>query len=339
MSRAGDHLVIRADASLAIGVGHAMRCLALAQAWIDSGGRATFVVAELPLSLEQRFRHDGIDVIHLSAAADEVAQISSLARERGAAWVVLDGYHLDVAMPETVRAAGLRVLSLDDTGGADRYSADLVLNQNIHACEALYPRVAPHTRLLLGTHYSMLRSEFKPWRDWSRELPPKGQRLLVTMGGSDPENVTTRVLETLQPFSNTNGVVVTGAANPHVAQVQALVQRMGGWQLVQDASNMPELMSQADLAIAASGSTSWELAFMGLPAILLALAENQRPLATGLATRGVGIAIEMVEELPGALEKLLPNIPARAEMSRRGRELIDGHGAERVVAAMKELSA
>lgn len=311
-----------------------MRCLALAQAWSDSGGHVTFAVGELPPPLEQRLQREGIGVVRL--ADSSAVRLRTLAGDLEAGWVVVDGYHFSATLPETLRAAGLRILQIDDGGDAGPYAADLVLNQNLHASETLYPQRSAHTRLLLGTHFAMLRREFTSWRNWSRELPSRNQRLLVTMGGSDPENVTTQVLHALSSFPPATGVVVVGAANPNARQVREIVQQMPGWEVLENASNMPELMSQADLAIAASGSTSWELAFMGLPSILLALAENQRPLAEGLAVRGVGLAIGSVDELPRALETLLSDAATRAAMSRRGRELIDGCGAERVVRTMKE---
>src|SRR5258705_3656609 len=127
-------LILRADASARIGTGHVMRCLALAQAWLDGGGQACFACAECPPALQQRLAGEGVtsETIHAEPGGAEDARATArLARKRGARWIALDGYHFGPSYQAHLRAAGLRLLLLDDEARASSYEADLLLNQNL----------------------------------------------------------------------------------------------------------------------------------------------------------------------------------------------------------------
>jgi len=278
-------LLLRADASETIGTGHVMRCLALAQAWQDTGGRVVFLMATEAPAVEARLQSEGMEVIHLPVqpgSRDDAIQTADLARRVGADWVVVDGYHFGADYQRTIRGLGLHLLFIDDHGHADHYSADLVLNQNIHAHEGIYKNREPYTRLLLGTRYVLLRREFLKWRGWKREIPEVARKVLVTMGGSDPDNVTLKVIQALQQVDvdGLETIVVVGGGNPHYEELQSSVQESRFPVLLEsNVTNMPELMAWADVAVSAGGSTSWELAFMGVPALVLILANNQRSIA------------------------------------------------------------
>ncbi len=276
-----DLLMIRADANVDIATGHVMRCLALAQAWQDKGGEVVFVMAESTPAVEKRLKAEGMDIERIDAGLGGVQdreRSCALALARSASWVVLDGYHFGADYQQSFKAAGHKVLFLDDNGHAKKYCADLVLSQNAHADENIYQCRDSDTRLLLGPEYALLRREFAAWRDWKREIPAAGSRLLITFGGSDPDNFTLRVLEALQRVSveNFEAVVVVGGNNPHLNSLeQAVAKHTDRVRLSSDASNMPELMAWADGAVAAAGATCWEMCFLSLPALLLDLAPNQ----------------------------------------------------------------
>ena len=162
-------LLIRADASTRIGTGHVMRCLALAQAWEDSGRRAAFAMGMDAPALEDRLRSDGMEVVHLSAepgSLEDAEMTADIAQKMGAGWAVVDGYHFGSDYQRIIKESGLRLLFIDDNGHADHYYADIVLNQNLHANEELYRKREPYTKLLFGTEYVLLRREVWPWRGW-----------------------------------------------------------------------------------------------------------------------------------------------------------------------------
>ncbi len=339
-------LVLRADGGPRIGLGHLMRCLALAQAWQEGGGRPLFVTAGEEAGLEARLRAEGFGVTRVPGGLDEGrdgAETAALARRAGARWVVVDGYGFRADYQRAVKAAGLSLLVLDDDGGSGHYCADIVLNQNPHGAEHLYPSRDAHTELLLGPRYALLRREFWTWVAWERPRPADPRKVLVTLGGSDPGNATLTVIRALDRLGapGLQAVVVAGACNPNG---DTLARAVGGsrhaMRLERDARNMPELMAWADLAVSAAGSTCLELAFMGLPGVLLVLAENQRPLARAMAAAGAAIDLGPEEDrspadIAAEVDRLLAAPDTCAEMARRGRALVDASGARRVAAVLR----
>ena len=343
-------LLIRADANVAMGTGHAMRCLALAQAWQDAGGSAVFAMVDHSPSVRERIAKESIEVLALSAQAgtnEDATQTIALARSRDAAWVVVDGYQFEQAFQQDLRAAGLKTLFLDDYGHAEHYYADLVLNQNVSAVASAYKRREPHTRLLLGPQYCLLRREFSRWREWKREIATVGRRVLVTMGGSDPDNFTERAVEALDSIEDDSleAMIIAGGSNERSASLERMVAGVERkkFEFRRDVSNMAELMAWADLVISAAGTTCWEICRLGLPALLVDLADNQTPVARELQRRGCAIHLGSATEVPAAnvaeqVERLRHSQEDRQLMSSRGRELVDGEGARRVVSILRGVS-
>ena len=319
-----------------------MRCLALAQAWQDTGGHAVFVMANCTDPLERRLRFEGFETARASvqvgspADASETAQ---LAHKHDAAWVVVDGYEFGPEYQAHLKSRGLKVLFVDDNGHAEHYSADLVLNQNIHASEALYSSREASTRLLLGPEFAMLRREFLAWHNWKRETSTVGRKVLLTMGGSDPDNITARVLRVILTELGVETTVVVGYNNPHLPGLQELSEHCENVQLVANVTNMPELMAWADVAISGAGGTSYELCYMGLPSLLFVIAENQRHVAEHLSELSAAVHAGMAHDFNSQrfaeeLGSLIRDQERRQTMSNRARALVDGLGADRVRAAL-----
>jgi UDP-2,4-diacetamido-2,4,6-trideoxy-beta-L-altropyranose hydrolase len=338
-------LLIRADASIAMGTGHVMRCLALAQAWQDAGGRAVFAMAEATSAVEQRLRSEGFEVARVAvrvATGADAEETSALARKEGASWVVVDGYAFGAEYQSLLKSYGLKLLFTDDNGHAGHYSADLVLNQNVYASEGLYRSRESSTNVLLGPRYALLRREFSAWRGWKREIPVIARKILLTMGGSDPDNITERVLQVILAKRELEATVVAGGSNPQLRELRKVVeQHTGTVHLVENATNMPELIASADIAVAGAGTTTLEICFLGLPALLIVLADNQRATAEELDRRGVAInlgegAQADLSMLAEHLATLLGSSERRKAMSETGMKLVDGLGAERVAARLND---
>lgn len=339
-------IVIRADASTQIGNGHVMRCLALAQAWQDAGGQVIFAMAMEAPALEARLRAEAMDVAHPLArpgSANDATQTATLAQQASAAWVVVDGYHFGAEYQHAIKEAGLNLLFVDDNGHAGHYYADLILNQNIYAHDRLYASREPYTGLLLGPRYILLRREFLKWQGWQRQIPEVARKVLVTLGGADPDNVTLEVIQALHQVAidGLEAVVVVGASNPHYEELQSTIRTSPlAIRLERNVTNMPKLMAWAEVAVTGGGSTCWELAFMGLPSIVLVLADNQRPVAERLDAASVALNLGRHEDLSPvklaqALDQLLATADRRADMAKRGRELVDGRGATKVLTQLR----
>jgi UDP-2,4-diacetamido-2,4,6-trideoxy-beta-L-altropyranose hydrolase len=323
-----------------------MRCLALAQAWQvqTEGATVVFAMTGVPRPLEARLASEGIRVEHLATTpgreADAAATVR-LGRACCSEWIVVDGYVFGAEYQNTLKDAGLKLLLVDDYGHAEHYYCDLLLNQNISASAAWYRHREEYTLLLLGTRYALLRREFGKWMGWEREVRPCASRVLVTMGGADPADVTGLVLEALEllRLENLEARVVAGGANPHHEQLSERVARSKGRvELLTAVANMPELMAWADVAVSAAGSTLWELLFMQLPTVAVAIAENQRPAALRLDEMGAVSTLELsalrVANLAESIQSLVQSVDRRRRMAGFGRSIVDCEGAERVVKAM-----
>ncbi len=156
-------LLVRADANAEIGVGHVMRCVALAQAWRDSGGRVMFILAPGGAEIDERLLSESFEVSTLSAAAggaEDAAQTSELCARNGTDWLVLDGYHFSQNYRDRISSAAPNLLLVDDHGAFASYDCNVVLNTNVYASHAMYPDRQPRTHFLLGPTYALLRREF-----------------------------------------------------------------------------------------------------------------------------------------------------------------------------------
>lgn len=337
-------LVFRADASSRIGAGHVMRCLALAQAWQDAGGRAVYAMAMESPELAARLQGEGIEVVPLSVppgGPEDAAATTQLALARKADWVVLDGYHFNGEYQRAVKRSGLKLLALDDYGHAEHYWADVVLNQDLNAEEALYCRREPYTRLLLGTRYVLLRREFRAAGRPELRIPDRAGRVLVTLGGADPQNLTAAVAEIFRGprAAEFEVVFVLGPNNPHQAEMEQVAnQGQGRLQVQRNVANMQDWMRWCDIAISGGGSTTWELAFFRVPSILLIVAENQRPCAEFLRQQGACRVLDAarfsLQELADEFFTLAAAPAARARLAGQFSGLVDGEGAPRVCRAL-----
>ncbi len=342
-------LLIRADAGPRIGMGHVMRCLALAQAWQETGGKAIFVMSQCSPGLEHRLKTEDMiwdgffDEVEIGSLEDGRETVT-IARNAGADWVVVDGYAFHEEYHQTIRQAGQRLLVIDDCGPLEAYHTDMLLNQNIYAALELYPRRNSKTTFLLGPRYVLLRKEFRQWQGWRREVAREVKKILVTLGGADPDNVTQRVLRSLQRLHDRSFevAVVVGDCNPYQDQLQTMLQHSCHHiRIEKNAADMPDLMRWADIAIANGGTTIWELACMGLPAIIFIVADNQQANVEGLEKQDVLVnlgwhASISEQQIAWHIAQLCDDYDKRRELSEQMTTVVDGNGARRVIAAMQK---
>jgi UDP-2,4-diacetamido-2,4,6-trideoxy-beta-L-altropyranose hydrolase len=329
-------MVFRVDANPQIGIGHIMRCLALAQAWKDRGNEAIFITACRSEGVLRRLRDENFEIHVISLPGPEDwPETNNILTSFPGAWVVMDGYQFTEDYQKQIKQAGHPLLVIDDMAHLKHYYADILLNQNFGA-ERLKYSCEPYTRVLSGTHYILLRKEFLAYKDWERKIPPVAKNVLVTLGGGDPENYTLKVIRALLQVSvpGLETTVVVGATNPNVEILKGAAKPP--IQLVIDADNMPELMARADIAVSGGGSTCWEMAFMGLPNIILVLSDNQVAIAMELTAAGISKSVSLCGNLDSdtisyELSQLIQSSTIRKEMSRRGRQLADGYGVKRIV--------
>jgi UDP-2,4-diacetamido-2,4,6-trideoxy-beta-L-altropyranose hydrolase len=337
-----DTLLIRADADGQTGTGHAMRCLALAEAWREKGGAVHWLAGPWLPALDRRLAAVNADLTRLQVlpgSSDDAKQTAELARDLHAAWTVIDGYHFDADFRSTV-ALHSRILFLDDLITPDLTTCSVVVNANPVTMDR-YRHVPVETQLLCGPTNSLLRREFR--QSGQQPQPSASLRVLITMGGADAPNATALVLAALNRVSAAELTirVLVGAANPHRHALEAIAAASGhAIELIVDSPQPSEVMRWADLAIAAAGTTTWELACLGVPTLLLITAENQKAVAEPMAALGgafyLGLAADQNETtLAEALQPWLTIAQARTALGERARTIVDGDGVRRILAAMQ----
>lgn len=340
-------LAIRADASVTLGSGHIMRCLALAGELRSRGAQVVFLCRSLPGNLIDLIEQQGYDCYRLSGVGldseSEDAETCWALLTEVVDWLVVDHYSLGRAWEQAMRGRARHILAIDDL--ADRaHDCDILLDQNLHpSAEARYATLTEAgCRLLLGPRYALLRSEFARLRRASPGTEGPVRRLLVFFGGGDAGNETGRLLTALKllDLSGIQVDVVVGEANPHYPALLEQCRQLGeNVHLHRQVGNMAELMAAADLAVGAGGTATWERLAVGLPSLAWAVADNQRPGLAVLAAEGALASpspdsLATPEGIAHHLYALLHNPAWRQSLVQRGSQLCDGRGAQRVAAVL-----
>lgn len=336
---ASPRILFVADAGPRVGGGHVMRSLTLARALEDAGATCAFVATPAVAAVLAAF---GPDVTRLETGEVETAALVEAAAKAILDFdaVVIDHYGL--AAPDHRAIAGGRpTLVIDDL--ADRcLAADLVLDSGPARQAADYEGlVPPHVELLLGPNHAPVRPAFAALRKAAlarRADAPPVRRILVSLGLTDVGGVTGRVVDLALPLIGARTLdVVLGAGAPSLPHLRELAQAEPRLALHVDSQDMPRLTLEADLAVGAGGSTSWERCVLALPTLLLVLADNQREASATLAEADAVLALDIADPvfdaafataLPGLLEDPL----LRDRLSTASAAVCDGRGAARVAA-------
>jgi len=302
-------VVFRVDASLQMGTGHVMRCLTLAQALKYNEANIEFICRKHEGNLIDKIRLNGFNVHELEVLEkvdDKLAHSHSHSHWLGATqqqdaddcldilkaektnWLIVDHYALDEQWQKRLKPYYEKLIVIDDL--ADRkHQCDVLLDQNFGRSYQDYKDLVPASaKLLMGSEYALLRPEFEKYRQYSldRRKDEKFKKLLINMGGADQDNITGKVIERLQVAKLPKDVeitVVMGKTAPHLASVITSANKLSYRSEVKvDVDNMAELMANADIAIGASGATTWERCCLGLPTIQLITAYNQEFIARKL---------------------------------------------------------
>ena len=344
-------VIFRVDSSGEIGFGHLSRCINLAEELRTRGNDVTFVCRDLVgagiSSLEERLfrtvllpRTTGA----VSESIDVAESISALAGTRPD-WVVLDSYSLGFDWETAIRPFVEKIVVIDDL--ADRkHNCELFLDQNYTARsqESYVSRVSKSAQFLIGPRYALLDSQFRQLRITKKVLLRKPLKVLVFAGGSDQKDLTGKAINALSEFDSTELTVdvVVGASNARLKDYERSIVREN-IQLHQSGSNFAQLMSNADIAIGAGGTTSWERMCLGVPSIVVSVATNQEPACLKLSQDGLMKYLGRIEDtadstITGAVRKILDDDTKLLSLSESNQLIVDGLGAIRVAEVMSPSS-
>lgn len=343
-------VAIRTDGSDRYGMGHVMRCIAIAQALQAGGADVTFVVRELPGQAAAIIESFGFKVITLSAdlniGRDAAATIEA-ARSCAALLVVVDLNHVDtladedgfVWFLEALRSAGL-VLTVIDGGGAECISlrrplpASAVAVPYLNAERRAY-KTLPGATVFAGPQYFPLRQDFRG--AGSKAIAPVAHRVLVSLGGGDVAHYQSRIVDALNAVEHDLSLRVTGQLETEPARSEKI-------EVLGRVANMAALFAWADLAIIGSGLTRYETAALGTPSLSYSLRVEHVPLldesaAAGITEHGGLLEHKTQGEIADAVDRLIVDTKLRSHMSQQGQRLIDGQGASRLAAGIRALAA
>jgi UDP-2,4-diacetamido-2,4,6-trideoxy-beta-L-altropyranose hydrolase len=362
-------IAIRADASLLIGTGHIMRCLTLADALRARGAICIFICRGHDGHLLELIRSKGFKAHELPTAepanpdssgepsvgaravlshaawlggsqSDDAQACAQILRHERPDWLLVDHYALDTRWEQAMAPFCGRIMVIDDL--ADRsHSCDLLLDQTLGRSAVDYHAWVPEgCKLLCGAHYAMLRPEFAGLRSYSlqRRQTPRVREVLVTMGGVDEGNVSTlalRALENTEMARECRATVVLGPTALWGHEVRQQVERSPMQaRVLMDVRNMAQLMADSDLAIGAAGTTAWERCCLGLPTVVLCLAENQRKASEELERAGAALGVNfnapsLEQDLGQALIQLSDPRQLKT-MSMKAAAICDGLATEQV---------
>lgn len=296
-------VIIRTDASIEIGSGHVMRCLTVAKNLRVNGCEVVFWMQDLPGNLIDYVISEGFENIF-------EAEYANL--------YIIDHYGIDKEWESKIRKFTKKIVVIDDLANR-AHDCEVLLDQNVLPnFESRYDTLVPDSCVkLLGAKYLIMRDEFIEARRLSRNSKEKIENLLVFMGGSDPTNETTKILNALEDFQYKHVDVVVGNGNVLKEQIREICEERGYYYHCQ-INYMAKLMLQADFAIGAGGSTTWERCYVGLPSSSTIVASNQRIGTEYLAKLGIIINLGWHRDVTSETYKqLLKNLQIKG-LSEKG---------------------
>ncbi|MFM4847691.1 UDP-2,4-diacetamido-2,4,6-trideoxy-beta-L-altropyranose hydrolase [Aeromonas rivipollensis] len=336
-------IVFRTDASISLGYGHVMRCLALADAFKKLGKKSVFIFSPNGDALYEEVVRKGHEYRVLTSSPlhslgeseqdDAYATLSNLSTSTKL--VVVDHYQLGMDWEEVITASDISLLAIDDIFRS--HCSQFLLDQNVIKSENFYvDNISKECVCFLGPRYALLSESFQHLRDRVKTRS-KLEKIIIFFGGTDPDNETEKaLLGVLAANKNFKIDVVIGGNNPHRSRLLKLCSSTHSTLHIQT-PHMARLMLDADLAIGAGGSASWERCCMGLPALISTQADNQVPIAATLHELGAVINLGMVDNLTAtdyrtAVERLDPNLINN--MSISAMSIADGNGASYVASSI-----
>ena len=297
-------VAIRADSSTSIGSGHIMRCLTLAEQLSNSGAEVFFICSELSGNMIPLIEKKGYGVENIPYIEEKQEDMWEkdlentkkiiMRLKKQIDWLIIDHYGIDDRWEHGLRAHTKKIMVIDDLANR-QHECDLLLDQNFYPNMVLrYQGLTPcNCTQLLGPQYALLRPEYYKARNTLRIRDGKVSRVLIFFGGSDSTNETVKALGAIKLLncSTITIDVVVGMANSNKEYIKQLCDNFPNTIFHCQVNNMAELMANADLAIGAGGTATWERCFLGLPSLTVVVADNQDEVTTAVAQAGATIKI------------------------------------------------
>ena len=367
-------IAVRVDSASFIGIGHVMRCLTLVNAitaehpacvyffcrdfagninqQVEAHGHQLVLMAKSNHDVTGTLAHSHWLGAHINEDVHEFKRLAtnvlsntsnSTSTPQHFDYLIVDHYGIDISWHQQARDITDKLIVIDDL--ADRvHDCDFIIDQTYNCLENKYDDLVPsHCKRLLGTKYAMLRPEFNPELEFG--LSPSqlcqlrveqfNSNLLVMFGGTDTDNLSQQTLVALEKQPTINRVdIIVGSSAVHKQQLSDYCALHSKFRLHIAPTNIAELMLNADIAIGAAGTTSWERCALALPSIVVIQADNQKDIAKSLADDKISMVYdkaELAQALKEGLSNLLAESELRQQMSKKSLMACDGLGSSRLV--------
>lgn len=322
-------LFIRTEASAQIGMGHFMRCFAVAEEARRRDIPVTFLMRTDDAGVSARAVAIGAGVCVIpDALGEDVAAIaaSGITAED---WLIIDSYKISEAYLSGLHGLA-RLAVVDDLNACDAYDCDLLINAADAAFDMGYG-LKTRAGLLLGADYAMIRQEFLA----PRTLTDAARTIAVTFGGSDPAGLTVVVAERLRhAFADVHIRALAGPANMHVGLLRDTARDLGNIDVCVDPPSVAEALAGATLVVTAAGGSVGELAAMALPALVLVVYDNQAAFLHACPFPAIDVRKGLPDDLETRIGAMMNDVQGLKDNAARAHARVDGQGAQRIVAAM-----
>lgn len=330
-------ILFRVDGYPELGLGHIMRCLSLAGRLKEKNMESTFLTKNYPEPIKEILNngHNLKIIPRKLNKKEEINLVLKILKSLEPKAIITDRPYTSDEYLKALKHRGSFLVSIDDLGCKD-FSSDIVIAGYL-SCKLKSYNLSPCSRLYLGVRYLILRKEFEKAHGTKRKIRKRANKILISLGGADWENLTLKVAQALNDIKKELEItIVQGPLYQHREKLKKfLKESKQDFFIESNAMNMGELMLSSDIAFTAGGETSYELAAMGTPSINISQRQHQVINAEEEAKKGFSVNLGLGKQVSKkkileTVENLLENYELRQAMSRKGKQLIDAKGAERI---------
>lgn len=340
-------LAFRADGGAKVGMGHIMRCLSLAKAFLEFGHEVIFLTKYN--EGYETIIQSGVQAILLEkdkvwSLSSELDQISEILNKLTIEVLIVDTYNVNEGYLSRLKER-VNLLAYIDDINSFKYPVDIILNGNITGEYMDYESYFEGKKLLLGPNYNFIRDEFKNLK--KREPSVEVRNIMITTGGSDPFHTIEKLIQIIRAendFDELELNIIVGSSFENSEDLEKLAEKHNKIVLHKNISRISEIMLNCDIAISSCGSTLYELCACGTPTLGFILAYNQELIAKVMSEEGyirlLGWHDEITDrELIDSLNALISDYEGRKKVSEKQQKLVDGRGTERVVKEIESILA
>lgn len=336
-------IIIRADGGTSIGMGHVVRCLALAD-MLRNDFEIVFAIQEPSEDIVKTIHTVTESIIHLPATDDYNIDAQNLVQQLDTNdIVVLDGYHFKTDYQKAIKDKGCKLVCIDDLHDCTFY-ADAIINHAEGIGKSMYT-ATKKTALYLGPQYALLRKPFL--EQGSRKKIDSVKKIFISMGAADASNLTQKFTEAIIDIDGIEEIhLMLGAINPNLQSIDELIEKSNTISIIKhiniSADALANLLQTCDISICPASSISLESCAIGIGLISGYTADNQRGILDGLVKNKATINIGNMNTVsPSTIKSTIENLISSPEqiivLMHQQHKMLDGKSPERIINAFKNL--